>query len=72
MICFKAKTDQEVKEKGDMWVSFQIKKKFKTKRQTDGRQRAAWEGEGNFFIFFLSLISSVYGNRTVRFRRVKN
>ena len=54
-----------------MWVSFQIKKKKDLISKEAGvreRQRSIFF----FFIFyFLSLLSSIYGNRTVGIRRDK-
>ena len=61
--------------KRDMRVPLLIKKKQKKKhknlfyladRETGGKGRIFI-----FFIFFLSLLSSIYGNRTVRIRRGK-
>ena len=45
------------------------KKKEKKKEEKNEKQT----GKGNIFIFifFLSLLSSIYGNRTVRIRRGK-
>ena len=73
MICFGAKTDQEVKE-NVTYVSHKknkIKIKIKIKR---GRRRTGRESvrERMFLIFFLLLLlSSIYGNRIVGIRRAK-
>ena len=70
MICFGAETDQEVKEKVTYESHFKIKIKNKNKNKIkskgDGRERT-----DQFFFFSLSLLSSIYGNRTVRIRRGK-
>ena len=72
MICFGGKTDQEVK-KWDMWVPLKKKTKQKQKeREGDVMENGAGRSLLIFFYFFLlSLLSSIYGNRTVGIRRGK-
>ena len=77
MICFGAKTDHEVKEKGTCGSHYKNKKikknktkRFKTKKQTVDREQRGKERE-ILFIYFLLLLSSIYGNRTVGIRRAK-
>ena len=74
MICFGAKTDQEVKENGHVGPTLKKKTKQKQKeREGDVRENGAGRSLLNFFYFFLlSLLSSIYGNRTVGIRRGKN
>ena len=54
-----------------MWVPHKLKKK---KRKNENR-RMGETADGNFilnfFYFLLSLLSLIYGNRTVRIRRGK-
>ena len=74
MICFGDETDQELKEKGHVGPTFnkKIKKNIQISYVVLDRET------GRMFYFFyiiffflLSLISSIYGNRTVRIRRGK-
>ena len=46
-------------------------KKIKVKRKVDGRTESEERDESDFFLIFLfsSLISQIYGNRTVNFSR---
>ena len=72
MICFGAKTDQEVKEKGICRSHFK-KKKIKKEANSD-RRGCVRKKKGEiflFFFYFLSFLSSIYGNRTVEIRRGK-
>ena len=58
-----------------MWVPLQIKKKqkrFKSKEADDRDGEGEKLGVREFFFFLLSLLSSIYENRTVGFRRGKN
>ena len=72
MICFGIKTDQKV-NKMDMWVPLLIKK-IKIKNI---KIYSIWQTETGgkckilIFLFFSLLLSSIYGNRTVRIRRGK-
>ena len=61
-----------MKENGTCGSHFKkkINKGFKTKRQTVGREQRGKEKE-ILFIYFLSLLSSIYGNQTVGIRRDK-
>ena len=68
MICFGVKTDQKVKENGT--YGSHLKKKNLIRRRERGR------GEQGrlvlfFYFYFLSLLSSIYGNRTVEIRRAR-
>ena len=80
MICFGAKTDQEVKENGTCGSHFKIKKnKKQNKNKTKQKGNGIWPRERNcvrekyfFNFYFLLLLSSIYGNRTVGIRRGKN
>ena len=73
MICFGAKTDQEVKEKGTCGSHLKKKKSLQIKRmpRERERERERWSVRYNFYFFSLSLLSSIYGNRTVSIRRGK-
>ena len=58
MICFRAKTDQEVKEKVDMWIP--LKKLKKIKKEANGDKRGCVKNGGErffYFFYFLSLLS---------------
>ena len=69
MIYFGVETDQEVKENGHVGPT-QIKKKKNKKRRKRSR-RGMLDFLFIFIFFLLSLLSSIYGNRTVRIRRGK-
>ena len=76
MICFGAKTDQEVKEKVTCGSRFKIIIIKKNKNHKGDGEREQREREKErviyyFYFFLLSLLSSTYGNRTVRIRRGK-
>ena len=74
MICFGVKTDLEVKEKGTCGSHFKIKKKTNIEKKKKGAERERERGSVRgkiLFYFSLSLLSSIYGNRTVRIRRGK-
>ena len=68
MICFGAKTDQE-EENGICGSHIKNNNNKKKKSKSNGHSRSF----DFFFIFFifLFLLSSIYGNRTVRIRRGK-
>ena len=71
MICFGAKTDQEVKER--VTYGFHTNK-LKKKRRRIRIEQADERREIKFYFilfYFLSLLSSIYGNQTVRIRRGK-
>ena len=74
MICFEARTNQEVKEKGT--CGSHLKKKNKTKQKEIDRDETVKESRERvfdllFLFFLLSLLSSIYGNRIVGIRRGK-
>ena len=75
MICFGIKTDQEVKE--NVTYGSHTNKLKKNKNKTNEivgiAQRERERNREIFFLIFflLSLLSSIYGNRTVRIRRGK-
>ena len=70
MICFGIKTDQKV-NKMDMWVPLLIKKKKNIKIYSIWQTETEGKCKIFIFYFFLSILSSIYGNRTVRIRRGK-
>ena len=77
MICFGAKTDQEVKEKVT-YGSHLKKKQNKTNKYQKRKESLPREREKQserkivfYFYFLLSLLSSIYRNRTVGIRRGK-
>ena len=69
MICFGAKTDQEVKE--NVTCRSHTNKKKRRREEVDG-QRAAECLIFFYFFYFLSFLFSIYGNRTDGIRRGKN
>ena len=78
MICFGAKTDQEVKE--NVTCGSHLKKKQNKQISKEKGKFAERERERNrvrkrffffYFLFLLSLLSLIYENRTVRIRRRK-
>ena len=72
MICFRVKTDQEVKEKGHVGPTLKKYNKKNKIKLKDRHERGA-EREIFFNLYFLHFsLSSIYENRTVRIRRGKN
>ena len=82
MICVGAKTDEEVKEYGTCGSQFlknkkikKIKKNYLVSYDIGHRQMKGERNECERFILFyfnfLSLLSSIYGNRTIGIRRGK-
>ena len=72
MICFEIKTDQEVKEKryvGPILKKLKIKN---NKNHKGGREEQSRAFGFYYFIFLLSLISSIHGVLTVVFSRDKH
>ena len=71
MICFGDKTDQEVKEKGTCGSHLKKIKKKKNKEEEEEEADSVRRSEKDIYFFLLSLLSSIYGNRTVGIRRGK-
>ena len=72
MICFGIKTDKEVKEKGICGSHLKKKPKLTNIKRKAGRESEKQKDKDFYFYFFLlSLLSLIYGNRTVRIRRGK-
>ena len=76
MICFGAKKKPKSERKGNMWVPLENKTKIKTNQTSLPREREREkQREREIFLFFyfflLSLLSSIYRNRTVRIHRDK-
>ena len=72
MICFGIKTDQERKIKGHVGPTKKKKIKQTTKEMKTKRKESVSEGENFKKKFLSSLLSQIYGNRTVGIRRDKH